>query len=150
MELEVGSYVGGVRIIKRLYQRKAKGGAVYSACGIQQYEEGDNLAACRVLADCLGWTCILLPPIPDIKTPDMMKADDLTLWEIKTNNTGSTNSIDNELRAAKDQSKNVIIRFNKESFDTKKNEKAAIRRARRSGVKRLIFITGKQARFIDV
>ena len=149
MELVVGSFLAGNKIVKCLYNRNTKG-AVYSAYENQSMEEKDNLAACRILADQLGWTCVLLPPVPNKKTADILRADDLTLWEIKTNSTGTVSSIDNELRAAKSQSQNVIIRFTKEHLATKKLEQAALKRAHRSGIQKLIFIAGVKAKFVKV
>ena len=104
MELAIGTCLAGNKITKCLYTSKTKG-AVYSAYKIAEREEKDNFTACRILADQLGWTCVLLPPVPNKKTADMLRADDLTVWEIKTNSTGTVSSIDNELRAAKSNPK---------------------------------------------
>ena len=151
MELAIGTCLAGYKISKCLYTSKTNG-AVYSAYKIAEREEKDNFAACRILADQLGWTCVLLPRSlePNVKTADMMRSDDLTVWEIKTNSTGTVSSIDNELRAAKSQSKNVIIRFTKEHLATKKLEQAALKRVWRSGIEKLIFIAGVKARFVKV
>ena len=149
MELAIGTCLAGHKIVKCLYNRSTKG-AVYSAYENQSAEEKGNLAACRILADQLCWTCMLLAPVRNKKTADMLRADDLTVWEIKTNSTGTVSSIDNELRAAKSQSQNVIIRFTKEHLATKKLEQAALKRVWRSGIEKLIFIAGVKARFVKV
>ena len=62
MELQLGSFIAGHKITKCLYNRNTKG-AVYSAYENQLAEEKENLAVCRILADKLGWTCVLLPPV---------------------------------------------------------------------------------------
>ena len=76
MELVVGSFLAGNKITKCLYTSKTKG-AVYSAYKVAEREEKDNFSACRILADCLGWTYVLLPRSlePNVKTADMMRLE---------------------------------------------------------------------------
>ena len=137
--VKVGSLVGGYEIKKLLYL-SGTGGAVYSAYEAPEREEKDNFAACRVLADVLGWVCLLIPPDPNRKTADMIKADDLSLWEIKTSYSGSAKTINKALQRASHQSKNAIVRIAAEDFDIEAIEKAARQRKRFSGLKQIMFI----------
>ena len=123
-ELKIASLVGRYEIKKLLYLSKS-GGAVYSAYETHEREEKDNFASCKVVADILGWTCVLIPPDPNRKSADMMKADDLSLWEIKTSYSASPKTINKSLQRASHQSKNAIVRIIAEDFDIKAIEQAA-------------------------
>ena len=138
-ELKIGSLVGRYEIKKLLYLSNS-GGAVYSAYETPDREEKDNFASCKVVADILGWTCVLIPPDPNRKTADMIKADDLSLWEIKTSYSASPKTINKALQRAAHQSKNAIVRITAEDFDMKAIEQAAKLRKKISRLEKIMFI----------
>ena len=146
MELQLGSFIAGHKITKCLYNRNTKG-AVYSAYENQLAEEKDNLAVCRILADKLG-TCVLLPPVPNKKTADMMRADDLSLWEIKTNHSGNAKTISRALQDAKTQSCNAIVHVVAGVCDMKAIERAAALRKHFSALENIILIRANQLVFV--
>ena len=147
MELAIGTCLAGHKIVKCLYNRSTKG-AVYSAYENQSAEEKGNLAACRILADQLGWTCVLLPPVPNKKTADMLRADDLTLWEIKTNHSGNAKTISRALQDAKTQSCNAIVHVVAGVCDMKAIERTAALRKRFSALENIILIRANQLIFV--
>ena len=146
--LDVGARVKDQHGVEHVIQRKVKthgGNFVFIAYTKSEHEERDNLAACEVLADKLGWSCVLLPRSGElgVKTADMLKTDDKTFWEIKTNRRATVSSLDNELRSAKNQSKNVIVRFDMrriEKLNQDSLKRAGKRRVEREGLENLIFI----------
>ena len=146
-ELKIGSLVGRYEIKKLLYLSKS-GGAVYSACENQENEETDNLSACKIIADLLGWICLLIPPDPNRKTADMIKTDDLSLWEIKTSYSASPKTINKALQRASHQSKNAIVRIIAEDFDMKAIEQAARYRKKISRLEKIMFIAKGDITFL--
>ena len=146
--LDVGTCVKDQHGVEHTIQRKIKtqgDNFVFIAYQKHTNEEDDNLAACEILTDKLGWTCVLLPRSNElgVKTADMLKTGDKTYWEIKTNRSGSVSSLDNELRSAKNQSKNVIVRFDMTCIKKLNQEglkRAGKRRVEREGLTGLIFI----------
>ena len=152
MQVKVGTSIAGYTIVKRLYNRGTKG-AVYSAYENQSTEEKDNLAACRVLADHLEWTCILLPRKEGMgmKSADMMRLEDSTVWEIKTNRTGSENSICSSMRRASSQSRRLVMRFDTKAIlrrtgrlDIKKAVRTVRRQMKHCGFKKVMLIFGDE------
>ena len=145
MELVLGSYLAGYRIIKCLYTAKS-GGAVYSAYRLAEREERDNFASCRVLADQLGWVCVLLPRSlqHNTKSADMMRADDLSLWEIKTSYSANPKTINRSLQDAKRQSCNAIVRIVASVCDMKAIVRAAALRKRYSHLENVLLIHGER------
>ena len=145
-----GSKVSGYRITKLLYNGSS--GAVYSAYDTCEREEKDNFSACKIIADQLGWTCILLPRKEGMgmKSADMMRLEDSTVWEIKTNRTGSENSICSSMRRASCQSKRLVMRFDTKAIQQKTsvfNVKKAVRTVKRQmkhcGFKKVMLIFGE-------
>ena len=146
-ELKIGSLIGGYEIKKLLYLSKSSG-AIYSAYETPEREEKDNFASCKVVADILGWTCILIPPDPNRKTADMMRADDLSLWEIKTSYSASPKTINKALQRAAYQSKNAIVRITAEDFDMNAIEQAARLRKKISRLEKIMFIAKGDITFL--
>lgn len=146
-ELKIGSLVGRYEIKKLVYLSKS-GGAVYSAYETPDREEKDNFASCKVVADILGWICLLIPPDPNKKTADMMRADDLSLWEIKTSYSASPKTINKALQRAAHQSKNAIVRITAEDFDMNAIEQAARFRKKISRLEKIMFIAGGNITFL--
>ena len=146
----VGSKVNGYRITKLLYCN-GSAGAVYSAYNTCEREEKDNFIACKIIADQLGWRCVLLPRKEGMgmKSADMMRLEDATIWEVKTNRTGSENSIATSMRRASCQSKRLVIRFDTNAIQQKThgfNINKAVRMTKRQmkhcGFKRVMLIFG--------
>ena len=145
--MKIGSLVGRYEIKKLVYLSKS-GGAVYSAYETPDREEKDNFASCKVVADILGWICLLIPPDPNKKTADMMRADDLSLWEIKTSYSASPKTINKALQRAAHQSKNAIVRITAEDFDMNAIEQAARFRKKISRLEKIMFIAGGNITFL--
>ena len=150
MQAKLGSKVSGYKITKLLYTSGSVG-VVYSAYDTCEREEKDNFIACKILADHLGWTCVLLPRKEGMgmKSADMMRLEDATIWEVKTNRTGSENSIATSMRRASCQSKRLVIRFDTKAIQQKTkvfNVKKAVRTVRRQmkhcGFKKAMVIFG--------
>ena len=143
MQLEVGTSVAGYTIAKQLWQ-SSLGGAIYTAYEKSEREEKDNIAACKVLAGVLGWTCVLLPRSlqHNTKSADMMRADDLSLWEIKTSYSANPKTINRSLQDAKRQSCNAIVRIVASVCDMKAIERAAALRKRLSRLDNVLLIHG--------
>lgn len=147
MKISTDTNIGGYRITKKLYDAKT-GGSVWSAYDVNLREEKDNFAACRVIADTLSWTCVLIPPAPNKKTPDMIRADDLTFWEIKTSHSGNPKTIDKALHEARRQAENAIIRIATAQFDVAAVKAAVEHRKERSHFAHVILIAGDHLEFI--
>ena len=135
MQAKLGFKVSGYRITKLLYTN-GSAGTVYSAYDTCEHEKKDNLTACKILADHLGWTCVLLPRKEGMgmKSADMMRLEDATIWEVKTNRTGSENSIVTSMRRASYQGKRLVIRFDTKTIQQKTsgfNIKKAVRTLKR-------------------
>ena len=82
------------------------------------------------------------------KTADMMKADDLSLWEIKTNHSGNAKTISRALQDAKTQSCNAIVHIVAAMCDMKAIERAAALRKRFSALENVILIRANQLVFV--
>ena len=82
------------------------------------------------------------------KTADMMRADDLSLWEIKTNHSGNAKTISRALQDAKTQSCNAIVHIVAAVCDMKAIERAAALRKRFSALENVILIRGDQLVFV--
>ena len=122
---------------------------MYSAYNRAEREEKDNFAACCILANCLHWTCVLLPRRfePNVKSADMIRADDLTFWEIKTSYSGNPKTISRALQDAKKQSRNAIVHIVAEACD-KAIERSAALRKRFSALESVILIRRNQLIFV--
>lgn len=85
------------------------GGTVLRTYSKASKEQGDNLAAAKIMADRKGYRVELL----GINNTQGAKSADALIngkiWEIKTNKTPTYNAISNRLSDAKKQSPNVII-----------------------------------------
>ena len=155
--LDVGVRVKDQYGDEHIIQRKVKtsgGNFVFIAYTKSEHEERDNLAACEVLADNLGWTCVLLPRSNLVKTADMLNASGREFWEIKTNRTGTANSVKKEMKRGSEQSENVIIRFDTEKlsaadFSYEKMKQEVVKRKKEfTKLKKIMLITGKRIELI--
>ena len=84
----------------------------------------------------------------NVKTADMMKADDLPLWEIKTNYSGNTKTISRALQDAKRQAENAVIRIVATECDMKAIHKAAKLRKEYSKLENIIIICDGSVVFV--
>lgn len=113
---------------------------------VAEREERDNFATCRTLSDQLGWTCVLLPRSLEhnVKSADMMRADDLSYWEIKTSYSANPKTINRSLQDAKKQSCNAIVHIVSPVCDMKAIKRAAALRKRFSHLENVLLIQGLQ------
>lgn len=70
----------------------------------------------------------------------MMRADDLSLWEIKSSYSGNPKTISRALQDAKKQSCNAIVHIVATACDMKAIKRAGLNRKRLSGLKNVLLI----------
>jgi len=126
---------------QQIYFNKKTGGFVIMHRKHAANEMGDNISIANILTS-LGYKIYLLPKIDTHKNSDAQLNNEN--WEFKTNRKGTESAIDNEIRDAKEQANNIVLKI-ESKISISKLENGIYNRVQRSkSIRNIIVIFNEE------